>query len=391
MTHSYLMEIYNRSTLAFTHGSGAWVYTQDGTRYLDFSAGIAVNALGHAPPVLIDALTKQAQKLWHISNAHMIPEQEELARMLCAISFAERVFFCNSGAEATEGMIKTIRAYDSARDTILTFAGAFHGRTLANLSAAYKSAHDRFAPLVPGFIQLADFDIDAVRATIDAQTAGIIIEPIQGEGGVRVVPPHFLKALRALADEHGILLGFDEVQTGMGRTGTLFAYEQAGIEPDVMALAKGLGGGFPIGAVLAREAAARGMTVGYHGSTFGGNPLAMAVSKAVVDTISAPDFLPHVQHHAALLRQNLSALIDEYPDIFKGLRGVGLMIGLECVVPNVDMLAALRDAHMLAVGGSDNVLRLVPPLIIEQAEIDAAIIALRTAASAMRIKLKDTQ
>lgn len=383
MSNSHLMATYNRSGLEFVRGDGAWAYTADDTPYLDFSSGIAVNVLGHASPVLIDALIMQAQKLWHISNTHTIPEQEALASALCAASFADRVFFCNSGAEAVEGMIKTIRSYNADRHNIITFRGAFHGRTLATISAAHKPAHDQFAPLLPGFIQ-TDFDIDAVREVIDTKTAGIIIEPIQGEGGVRVMSHNFLRGLRKLVDAEGILLGFDEVQTGMGHTGTLFAYEQTGVVPDVMALAKGLGGGFPIGAVLAHEMAARGMCAGQHGSTLGGNPLAMAVGKAVVDTLTAPDFLAHVQRMGGNLRQGLSNIIDDYPDIFKGLRGVGLMIGLEVIPVNTALIAALRDAHMLVAGGSENVIRLLPPLIIDQPEIDAAFNALRQAAETLR-------
>lgn len=389
---SHVMPTYNRIDLRFIRGEGAWLETDTGETYLDFGSGIAVNALGHSHPALVTALQKQGEKLWHVSNLYRIPEQEKLADTLCAASFADFVFFANSGAEAAEGMIKAMRKYHAVNGapekvTLISFAGAFHGRTLAALAAAGNQAYlDGFGPAPEGFVQCADFDLDQVRALIDETTAGILIEPVQGEGGVRHVDTAFLRQLRALCDEKGILLGLDEVQCGMGRTGKLFAHEWADIAPDVMAIAKGIGGGFPLGAVLTTKAVGAAMQPGAHGSTFGGNPLACAIGQAVLDVVQADGFLDHVIEMAAYMRQHLARLIDENGDIFSELRGDGLMIGLKCVPLNGDVVAALRDEKLLSVGAGENTVRLLPPLNIEKADIDTALAAIEAACATLRAK-----
>jgi acetylornithine/N-succinyldiaminopimelate aminotransferase len=386
---SALLPTYARSELSFVRGEGAFLYTASGDCYLDFSSGIAVTALGHAHPHLVAALTEQAKKLWHVSNLHRIPEQERLAMRLCAASFADRVFFANSGAEAVECSIKAARRYHfkngaPERYRLVTFEGAFHGRTLATIAAGGQAKHlEGFGPPVDGFDQVAALDIGAVEKAIGDETAGILIEPIMGEGGMREVSWRFLQDLRSLADERGILLLLDEVQTGMGRTGKLFAHEWAGITPDIMATAKGLGGGFPVGACLTTEAVGSAMTAGSHGSTFGGNPLAMAVGNAVLDVVLEDGFLDHVSHMSLRLKQRLAALKDEHGDIVEEVRGQGLMLGLKCKLPNQKLVEALRAEKMLTVQAGDNVVRLLPPLIVGAAEIELAAEKLEAACAAL--------
>ncbi|GAB4226198.1 MAG: aspartate aminotransferase family protein [Methyloligellaceae bacterium] len=384
------MPTYARTDLVFERGEGAWLYTAGGERFLDFGSGIAVTALGHAHPHLVEALKAQAEKLWHVSNLYRIADQERLAERLAANSFADVAFFCNSGAEALEGAIKTARKFHSAsgapeRYRLITFEGAFHGRTLATLAAGGQRKHlEGFGPVVDGFDQVPFGDLAAVKEAITPETAGILIEPIQGEGGIRAASPGFLRGLRALADEKGLLLLLDEVQTGMGRTGRLFAHEWAGVEPDIMALAKGLGGGFPVGAVLATRAAAQGMTAGSHGSTFGGNPLAMAVANAVLDEILKEGFLEHVAAAGLRLKQKLAAISDEFGDLVEEVRGEGLLLGIKCRIPAADLAAALLEEKLLSVGAGDNVLRFIPPLTISDDEIDEACSRLSNALSKIR-------
>jgi acetylornithine/N-succinyldiaminopimelate aminotransferase len=374
-----MLPAYARVDLAFERGEGAWLTSTTGERYLDFASGVAVNALGHSHPHLVAAVTAQAAKVMHVSNLYRIPEGERLADRLCAASFADTVFFANSGAEAMEGVIKMVRKYQSAngrpeRYRILTFEGSFHGRTLATLAAAKNAKHmDGFGPMMEGFDQVPLGDIKAVKRAIGPETAGILIEPLQGEGGIRSAPPQFFRELRALCDEHGLLLAFDEVQTGLGRLGTLFGYQLRGVTPDVMGLAKGLGGGFPIGAVLGTAEASKGMTPGTHGSTFGGNPLAAAAGNAVLDVILEPGFLERVQQTAILFKQRLAELTDRHPAVIAEVRGEGLLIGLRAVVPYGDLVNALRDEKLLSVGAGENVVRLAPPLIIGEAEIAEAV------------------
>lgn len=380
-----VLPTYARADLEFERGEGPYLVTAKGERYLDFGAGIAVNAFGHAHPHLTDALAEQAAKVWHTSNIYRIPGQEKLARRLVEASFADTVFFTNSGAEALECAIKMARKYHAAggapeRYELITMEGAFHGRTLATIAAGGQQKYlEGFGPAMPGFPQVPFGDLKALEAAIGPATAGILIEPIQGEGGIRVIPNEDLRRIRALCDEKGILLVLDEVQTGVGRTGKLFAHELAGIEPDIMAIAKALGGGFPVGACLATEEAARGMTAGTHGSTFGGNPLAMAVANAVMDLALDENFLPHVNMLGLKLRQKLAMLADRYPRIVESVRGEGLMLGLKCKVTNTDLVAALRDEKMLTVGAGDNVVRLLPPLVIDESHLDEAIEKLLTA------------
>ena len=372
---SNLLPTYARADLAFERGEGAWLISTGGERYLDFGSGVAVNVLGHAHPALVEALTDQAHKVWHVSNLFRIPDAERLAERLCAASFADLVFFCNSGAEAMECAIKTARKYHAVsghpeRVDIITYEGAFHGRTLATLAAGGQKKYlEGFGPVAGGFIQLPFADLEATKKAITDTTAAILIEPIQGEGGVRVVPPAFLRELRKLCDDNGLMLVFDEVQTGIGRTGELFGYMHSGIAPDIMALAKALGGGFPIGACLATAEAGKGMTVGTHGSTFGGNPLATRVGNAVLDVVLAPGFLDHSRRMSLLLKQRLAELKDRYPSVIADIRGEGLLLGLVCVVPNGDMVTALRNEKMLAIAAGDNVVRLLPPLIIDEAAV----------------------
>ena len=375
-----VMPTYGRVDIAFTHGEGVYLFdVAGGRRYLDFCAGIAVNSLGHAHPHLVEALTKQAAKLWHTSNLYRIPEQERLADRLVAHSFADTVFFCNSGAEAVEAGIKLVRRHHSSggepeRSRIITCAGSFHGRTLGTLSAANNPKHlDGFGPMVDGFDQVPFGNLNQLRAAITGETAAILIEPVQGEGGMNVPDAQFLQGLRATADEFNLLLFLDEVQSGMGRTGKLWAYEWDDIKPDVIATAKGIGGGFPMGAVLATEDAARGMTAGLHGSTFGGNQLAMATSHAVLDVILSDGFLENVDTVARSFQAKLSGLVEAHPEIFDSWRGIGLMLGLKCVVPNGDMMTRLREACLLTVVAADNVVRLLPPLTIEEQHVDEAI------------------
>jgi len=370
---------YARADLAFERGEGAWLFTAEGERYLDFTAGVAVNAFGHAHPHLVEALTEQAHKLWHVSNLYRIPQGEKLADRLCAISFADTVFFQNSGAEALECAIKMARKYQSAsgkpeRYRFVTFEGAFHGRTLANIAAAGNKKYlEGFGPPVDGFDQVPFGDLDAVKRAIGPSTGAILVEPIQGEGGVRGGDPGFLRALRQLCDQHGLLLVLDEVQTGLGRTGEMFAYQRSGITPDVMTLAKALGGGFPIGACLATTEASKGMTVGSHGSTFGGNPLAMAVANAAMDLLTGEGFLDRVRKNALLLKQRLAELKDRHGSVIAEVRGEGLLIGLRMIPQASEMIDELRAEKMLTVAAGDNVVRLLPPLIIGEKEITEAI------------------
>jgi acetylornithine/N-succinyldiaminopimelate aminotransferase len=375
-----VMPTYGRADVAFDRGEGAYIIDTNGRRYLDFGAGIAVTCLGHANPRLIAAVTEQAGKLWHCSNLYQIPGQIRLAEKLVANSFADTVFFGNSGAEANEGAIKIARKYQSAtghpeRYRIITFEGAFHGRTLATLAAGGQKKHlDGFGPVVDGFDQVAKVgDIKLVEAAITDKTAAIMIEPVQGEGGIRNIAPEFLEQLRALCDKHGLMLIFDEVQTGMGRTGKLFGYEWSNIKPDIMSLGKGLGGGFPIGAVLATEKAAVGMTPGTHGSTYGGNPLACSAGNAVVDTMLEPGFLERVRKTADRLWSKLRELMKANDSVIEELRGKGLLIGLKVRVPNSDLVKALRAEGLLAVEAGDNVVRFAPALIVGDKEVDEAL------------------
>lgn len=390
---SHLLPAYARVDLAFERGEGVWLWATDGERYLDFASGVAVNALGHAHPHVVAAITEQAKRLIHVSNLYRIPEGERLADRLCAASFADMVFFANSGAEAMECAIKMVRKYQSAcgrpeRWRIITFEGAFHGRTLATLAAAKNKKHlDGFGPVMDGFDQVPLGDIEAVKRALGPQTAGILIEPVQGEGGVRTAPASFFKALRQLCDEHGLLLAFDEVQTGIGRLGELFGYQKLGVTPDIMGLAKGLGGGFPIGACLATAEAAKGMTAGSHGSTFGGNPLAMAAANAVLDVVLVPTFLEHVRKMALLFKQRLAEIKDRHPAVIAELRGEGLLIGLRTHIPNGEMVDALRAEKLLSVAAGENVVRLLPPLIVSEAEIAEAIARVdRTCAAIERMQ-----
>jgi acetylornithine/N-succinyldiaminopimelate aminotransferase len=384
---SHLLPTYARVDLAFERGEGAWLTATNGERYLDFTSGIAVNALGHAHPHLVQALTEQAGKLWHVSNLYRIPEGERLAERLCEATFADVVFFTNSGAEALECSIKMARKYQSAngkpeRFHIITFEGAFHGRTLATLAAGGQKKYlDGFGPVVQGFDQLPAGDIEAVRKLISPETGAILIEPLQGEGGVRIIEPQFLRALRDLCDEHGLLLIFDEVQSGIGRTGELFAHQRTGITPDIMAIAKAIGGGFPLGACLATTEAAKGMTAGTHGSTFGGNPLAMATGNAVLDVVLAPGFLERVRRMGLLLKQRLAEIKDRHPAVIAEIRGEGLFVGLRAVVPAGELVDALRDEKLITVGAGDNVIRLFPPLIVSEEEIATAVSAIDRAAT----------
>ncbi len=373
-----VLPTYARAPVSFERGEGVRLFTGDGEAYLDMGAGIAVNALGHAHPHLVDALTEQAHKLWHTSNLYGIPGQERLARRLTETTFADTVFFCNSGAEALECAIKMARRYhwsrgEPGRYRIVTFEGAFHGRTLATIAAGGQEKYiEGFGPAVEGFDQVPFADVDAVRAAIGEETAGVLLEPIQGEGGIREVPHAVLRALRALCDELGVLLILDEVQTGVGRTGRLFAHEWAGVTPDIMATAKAIGGGFPMGACLATEAAASGMTAGSHGTTFGGNPLAMAVGNAVLDVVLEDGFLDRVRHMGTLFAQRLARLKDEHPAIVEEVRGQGLMLGLKCKVANTEVAGACLAENLLTVGAGDNVVRLLPPLIIDETEMAEA-------------------
>lgn len=392
--NSPLYETYNRAPIAFERGQGCWLWDDQGQVYLDFSAGVAVNCLGHAHPHLVAALTEQACKLWHLGNIHHIQGQTSLAQRYCANTFADRVFFTNSGAEAVECAVKTARRYHYAkgnpeRTVILTFEGAFHGRTLAMIAAGGQAKYlEGFGPKVQGFEQLQFADHKGLEAYDMTDVAAIMVEPVQGEGGVRLLPSQCLRGLRDLCDRTGTLLIFDEIQCGVGRTGTFFAYEKSGITPDIMAIAKGMGGGFPVGACLATEAAASGMTTGSHGSTYGGNPLAMAVGNAVLDVVLADGFLDHVRDVSLYLWQGLGSLIETYPDIIETVRGDGLMIGIKCKVENTKLHLAMRAENMLAVLAGDNVVRLLPPLVLTRQECREALDRIDRACQALR---KETQ
>jgi acetylornithine/N-succinyldiaminopimelate aminotransferase len=381
-----LMPTYAREDLAFERGEGAWLFTADQRRFLDFGAGIATSSLGHGHPHLTQAIAEQAGRVMHVSNLYRVPQAERLAQRLVGASFADSVFFCNSGAEANEGMVKLLRRAMShtgrpERWRMLCFEGAFHGRTLAMLSATGNPKYlAGFGPTVDGFDHVPFGNMNAVRDAITAETAGILVEPIQGEGGVRPAPEGFLRDLRAACDEWGIFLALDEVQCGMGRTGKLFAHEWAGIVPDAVSAAKGIAGGFPMGAILARESLAKYLTPGTHGTTFGGNPLAAAAGNAVLDVLLAPGFLDQVQARGARLRAGLEALAHAMPAVFRGVRGVGLMLGMECVVPNTEVQEAAVQEGMLTVAAGQNVLRLVPPLIVTEADCEEGVRRLERAA-----------
>jgi acetylornithine/N-succinyldiaminopimelate aminotransferase len=370
-----VMGTYGRINVVFDRGEGSWLVAKNGDRYLDFGSGIAVNSLGHANPRLVKALADQAAKVWHTSNLYRIDGQEKLAENLVANTFADNVFFCNSGAEACEGAIKIARRYHFAkgnpeRNRVITFEGSFHGRTLATIAAAGNAKHlEGFGPEMPGFDHVGSLDVDAARAAVSPETAAIMIEPIQGEGGIRNVPVEVLQGLRTLCDEHGLLFIIDEVQTGVGRTGKLFAHEWAGITPDVMPIAKGIGGGFPLGAILATADAAQGMVPGTHGSTFGGNPLAVAVGAEVLDAVLEDGFLESVQNKSLRLRQEIARLQDEHPDMIEEIRGNGLLLGLKLTRPLGDVVNACFDEKILTVVAGDNVMRLIPPLTVTDEEL----------------------
>lgn len=382
-----VLPTYNRAPIAFDRGEGAWAIATDGTRYLDLGAGIAVNSLGHANPELVAALTAQAGKIWHVSNLYQIPEQQRLAEMLVDKTFADTVFVTNSGTEAAELAIKMVRKYWHAngqpeRIEILTFEGAFHGRSTGAIAAAGSEKMTAgYGPLMPGFRVLPWGDMAALEAAMSGSTAAVMLEPVQGEGGIRVLPDEALRRIRELCDATGALLVLDEVQSGMGRTGRLFAHEWAGITPDIMMVAKGIGGGFPLGAVLATEAAAAGMVAGSHGSTYGGNPLACAVGARVMEIIADDAFLAEVGRKAALLRQRLEGLVAAHPEVFDEVRGVGLLLGLRCRVAPSELVSAAYAEHLLTVPAADNVVRLLPPLNITDEEIVEAVARLERAAA----------
>ncbi len=393
--NSALYPTYARADIAFARGEGPWLIAANGDQYLDFAAGVAVLSLGHGHPHLVAALKKAADAPWHVSNLFRIPQAEDLAQRLVDASFADLVFFTNSGAEAMECAIKTARKYHAhqgapQRYRLITFEGAFHGRTLATIAAGGNPKYiEGFGPVVQGFDQVPFADLAAVEAAITPETAGVLLEPVQGEGGLRVFPHEFLRALRALCDARGLLLVFDEVQCGVGRTGKFLACEHAGIAPDIAALAKGLGGGFPIGACLATHEAAKGMTAGTHGSTFGGNPLAATVGAAVLDVILAEGFLESVAQHGESLKRRLLALKERYPSIIEDVRGEGLMFGVKTRIPNGDFATAARDEKLLTVLAGDNVVRLLPPLTINQTHIDEA--ATKLEAACARLASSSTQ
>ncbi|NLS18175.1 aspartate aminotransferase family protein [Rhizobium sp. P40RR-XXII] len=385
-----LYDTYLRAPLRFERGEGVWLVTENGERYLDFAAGVAVNSLGHAHPHLVAELKAQADKVWHLSNLYEVPGQEKLSKRLTDVTFADKVFFTNSGAEALECAIKTARRYQFAKGHpekfhIITFEGAFHGRTIATIAAGGQEKYiEGFGPKAPGFDQVPFGDLDAVRAAITDATAAILIEPVQGEGGIRPATNEFLRGLREICDEHGLLLVLDEVQCGVGRTGKLFAHEWAGIKPDIMAVAKGIGGGFPLGACLATAEAASGMKAGTHGSTYGGNPLAMAVGNAVLDIVLAEGFLQHVRDIALVFRQGLASLKDRFPDIIEDVRGEGLMLGVKAAIPQAELLQAIRAEHLLGVPAGDNVIRLLPPLVVTADEAREGLARLERAAERAR-------
>jgi acetylornithine/N-succinyldiaminopimelate aminotransferase len=387
-----VMPVYARADIAFERGQGAYLFDTDGRRYLDFASGIAVTSLGHCHPVLVDALVAQGNTLWHTSNLFRVPGQEKLARLLTDLTFADTVFFTNSGVEAWECGVKLIRKHfyskgQPEKNRIIVVEGAFHGRTMGAISASKAEKMVKgFGPLLDGFDQVAFGNLNELRAAITPQTAAINIEPIIGEGGIKVGSVEYLRSLRQIADEFGLLLYFDEIQCGMGRTGKMFAHEWAGITPDVMSVAKAIGGGFPLGACLATEDAASGMVAGTHGSTYGGNPLAMAVGEAAVKFISQPEFLANVRTQGAALHARLEKIVADHPDVFAELRGVGMMLGLRCVdgINNLDVVNALRANGLLSVGAAENVIRLLPPLIIGEAEIAEAAQIIDKTASAVK-------
>ena len=383
-----VLPTYSRAPLSFVSGEGAWLTEASGARYLDLTSGIAVNALGHAHPALVRVLHDQAQALWHVSNLFAIPAQEQLAQALVDTTFAETAFFTNSGTEAAELALKMVRKYwyetGEERPTILTFEGAFHGRSTGAIAAAGSDKMTKgFGPLMPGFKVLPWGDHDALHAALDDTVAAVMLEPVQGEGGIRPLPDACLKGLRDACDRTGALLVLDEVQCGMGRTGRLFAHEWAGIAPDIMMVAKGIGGGFPLGAVLATARAARGMTAGTHGSTYGGNPLACAVGAKVVEIMTAPGFLEDVRRKGANFRQSLEGLVAAHPDVFEAVRGKGLLLGLKCRAPNTDLVTVAQAQNLLTVPAADNVVRLLPPLTISEAELAEAVARLDRAAQAL--------
>lgn len=373
------MPTYGERTIAFERGEGLYLFDTEGRRYLDFGAGIAVVALGHAHPHLVKALQEQAAKLWHCSNLYRIPGQEKAGERLVANTFADTVFFCNSGAEAIECGIKMVRKHydhvgDPDRYRVITIEGAFHGRTLATLSAGMQEKVIKgFAPLMDGFDQVPFGNLNALKGAITAQTGAILLEPVQGESGVKPMDLDYIKAVRDVCDEFGLLMFLDEIQCGMGRTGKLFAHEWAGIKPDIVASAKGLGGGFPVGACLATEKAADGMLAGSHGSTFGGNPLAVSAVNAILDVMLQDGFLPQVEKMGKLLRDKLETVAARHPKVLSGVRGMGLMLGLRCVVPNGDLVAALTRNGMLTVPAGDNIVRILPPLVLEPQHVEEAI------------------
>ncbi len=389
------MGVYSRATLAFERGEGVRLYSTDGVEYLDCVAGIAVNGLGHAHPKLVQALTDQAHKLWHVSNIYRIPEQERLAERLCAETFADVAFFTNSGTEAVELALKLARKYHAAngnpeRIDIITFEGAFHGRTYAAVNAGGNDAYlEGFGPRLPGYVHLPFGDMDALKAAMGPTTAAIFLEPVQGEGGARSVSDAHLREMRRLCDEIGALLIFDEIQCGMGRTGKLFAYEWAGVQPDVMTVAKALGGGFPIGACLSTNEAAKGMVFGTHGSTYGGNPLATTVGLAAFEEIAKPEMLEHVRQLSGYFGQQLQGLKDRYPDVIAEIRGKGLLIGLKLIPNNREFMQLCRDERLLIAGGGENCVRLLPALIMTVDEAREVIERLEGACQAAQAKADD--
>ncbi|RPF71274.1 aspartate aminotransferase family protein [Aurantiacibacter spongiae] len=392
MSITPLMPVYPRCGVRPVRGDNCHLIDEDGTRYLDFAAGIAVNLLGHSHPGLIGAIQEQAGTLMHVSNLYGSPQGEALAQRLVDATFADTVFFTNSGAEAVECAIKTARAYHQAggneeRFELITFKNAFHGRTMATISASNQDKmHKGFNPLLPGFRYVEFDDLEGAKAAVGPNIAGFLVEPVQGEGGIRVASQAFMRGLRDLADEHDLMLVLDEVQCGVARTGTLYAHEQFGIEPDVMATAKGIGGGFPLGACLATEKAARGMTFGTHGSTYGGNPLAMAAGQAVMEEVANDAFLAAVREKGERLRSRLEQFIGNYPDLFEEVRGLGLMLGLKMKVEPRPFMQHLRDDHqLLTVAAGDHTLRLLPPLVIGDAEMDEFIEKLSAGAAAYRV------
>ena len=389
MMISDIMPTYSRADLTFERGEGPYLYCQDGARYLDFGSGIAVNSLGHCHPKLVSALSKQLSKLWHCSNLYRIPQQEAVAQKLVQNSFADTVFFCNSGAEAVEAGLKLVRKFHSAngntaRHRVITFSGSFHGRTLTTIAAGANEAHRAgFGPLSDTFDRVSFGNVNEVLGVITSETAAVLIEPVQGEGGIRPADPKFLKSLREVCDKYGLLLFFDEVQSGIGRTGHLFGHQHFGVVPDIVALAKGLGGGFPVGACLATFDAAVGMTAGTHGSTFGGNPMAMTVANTVLETLLERGYLEQIQKTGTFLMECILNVATSYPDLISEVRGVGMMLGIKCVNPAQEMVTACRNAGLLTVPAGDNVVRLLPPLIIDTSHVEEAVDMVNSACKAM--------